>query len=126
MAEPQPAAGRAVRLNLCRLADVADGGSAGFALEVAGRSHRLMLLRQGERIFAYDNTCPHLGWPLDIVAGRFLDASGRHILCTGHGALFRLADGVCVKGPCIGARLTAIAARVEDGTVVIELPTPRG
>ena len=107
------------RLQLCRLSDVADGGSAAFEPTINGQPRRLMAIRRGDRMFVYENSCPHLGWPLDIVAGRFLDSSGRHILCTNHGALFRIEDGVCVKGPCIGAALPAVPAEVTDGIVVL-------
>lgn len=110
----------AERVALCRLADIADGGSAACEAVIAGERRALMVLRRGPRVHVYENRCPHLGWPLDIVAGRFLDASGRHILCTGHGALFRIDDGRCLKGPCIGEALTPLAAGVEDGRVIIE------
>jgi nitrite reductase/ring-hydroxylating ferredoxin subunit len=108
---------------LCRLADIADGGSAAFEPVIDGRPRRLMTIRGGERVLVYENTCPHLGWPLDIVPGRFLDAAGRHILCTNHGALFRVEDGVCVKGPCIGAALEQVPSEVKDGLVAILLQT---
>jgi nitrite reductase/ring-hydroxylating ferredoxin subunit len=106
-------------LSLCRLGDIADGGSAAFEPVIAGQPWRLMAVRRGEQVMVYANACPHLGWPLDIVPGRFLDAGGTHILCTNHGALFRIADGVCVKGPCIGAALTAVPAEVLNDSVVI-------
>lgn len=107
------------RLRLCRLSEVADGGSAAFEPLIDGVPTRLMAIRSGDRVVVYKNDCPHLGWPLDIVPGRFLDATGRHILCTNHGALFRIDDGVCVKGPCIGAGLAAVPCQVEDDAVVL-------
>ena len=107
------------RLVLCRLADIADGGSAAFEPVIAGTARPLMAIRRGERVVVYDNSCPHLGLPLDIVPGRFLDTAGGHILCTNHGALFRIEDGRCLKGPCVGASLTFVASAVEDGIVVV-------
>jgi nitrite reductase/ring-hydroxylating ferredoxin subunit len=41
-----------------------------------------------------------------------------------HAALFRLADGLCVAGPCTGASLTAIAVEVEADLVVVSSATP--
>lgn len=107
-------------LPLCRLDSIADGGSAAFEPEINGYPRRLMAIRRGGRVLVYANACPHLGLPLDIVPGRFLDAAGTHILCTNHGALFRITDGVCVKGPCVGAALTAVPAEVIDGLVLVQ------
>jgi nitrite reductase/ring-hydroxylating ferredoxin subunit len=109
------------RLQLCRITDIAHGGSAAFEPVIGSQPRRLMAIRRGERVMVYENACPHLGWPLDIVPGRFLDAAGQHILCTNHGALFRVEDGVCVKGPCVGAALAAVPADVINGAVVIFL-----
>ncbi|HBC06215.1 MAG TPA: (2Fe-2S)-binding protein [Rhodospirillaceae bacterium] len=100
---------------LCPLDDIADGGSAGF--EVAGKL--VMAIRQGDRIFAYVNSCPHVGTPLDMWPGRFLTRDGEYILCATHGALFRIEDGHCVAGPCVGRGLTPIEAHVVSGVVNI-------
>jgi nitrite reductase/ring-hydroxylating ferredoxin subunit len=90
---------------LCRLADIPDGGGKGFWFgEDTGR-FGLFLIRRGEAVLAYANSCPHRGTPLDWQPDRFLDRDGRHILCANHGALFRIADGFCLSGPCAGARL---------------------
>ena len=103
---------------LCRLADVADGGSAAVPGE-RGAGHGLMVLRRGGRAFVYVNRCPHVGLPLDLRPGRFLDRDGSHILCTNHGALFRIEDGLCVFGPCLGSRLQPVATDLRDGVVTL-------
>ncbi|MAN80709.1 MAG: (2Fe-2S)-binding protein [Rhodospirillaceae bacterium] len=100
---------------LCRLDDIADGGSAGF--EVAGKS--VMAIRQGDQVYAYVNSCPHVGTPLDMWPGRFLTRDGEYILCATHGALFRIEDGHCVAGPCVGRGLTPVETRVENDVVNI-------
>ncbi len=100
---------------LCPLDDIADGGSAGF--EIAGKL--VMAIRQGDRVFAYVNSCPHVGTPLDMWPGRFLTRDGEYILCATHGALFRIEDGHCVAGPCVGRGLTPIDAQVVNGVVNI-------
>ena len=105
------------RTLLCRLDDVADGGSAGFVVPVSGRPTSVMAVRQGERVFVYVNDCPHTRAPLDFTPGKFLNLEGTHILCTNHGALFRIDDGHCVEGPCVGDDLEALDAVVEDGAV---------
>lgn len=100
---------------LCRLDDIADGGSAGF--EVAGKP--VMAIRRGDTVFAYVNSCPHVGTPLDMWPGRFLTRDGEYILCATHGALFRIEDGHCVAGPCVGRGLTPIDVAVREGEVKI-------
>jgi nitrite reductase/ring-hydroxylating ferredoxin subunit len=93
---------------LCHLADLPENGGKGFWLgEELGR-YGIFLLRQGSAVFAYRNSCPHRGTPLDWQPDRFLDAAGRLIQCATHGALFRIEDGFCVSGPCAGAHLAAV------------------
>jgi nitrite reductase/ring-hydroxylating ferredoxin subunit len=105
------------RAPLCQIDDIADGGSAGFVAQVQGQPRSVMAVRQGARVFVYVNDCPHTGQPLDFTPGKFLNLEGTHILCTGHGALFRIEDGHCVSGPCVGDDLQALAIVVEDGAV---------
>ncbi len=42
----------------------------------------------------------HVGWPLAPFGDRYLTREKDLILCSGHGALFAIADGACVAGPC--------------------------
>ncbi|MFO1120179.1 MAG: Rieske (2Fe-2S) protein [Rhodospirillales bacterium] len=101
---------------LCRLADIPDGGSAGFELPGADGDQPLqvMVIRRGGEVFCYVNVCPHWGAPLDITPGQFLDRDRRHILCSTHGALFRIEDGRCIRGPCLGATLATVGCRIDD------------
>jgi nitrite reductase/ring-hydroxylating ferredoxin subunit len=57
------------------------------------------------RVARWRNACPHMGIELDWDAARVLSRSGRYLVCTGHGALFDPATGVCVRGPCVGEHL---------------------
>ena len=98
---------------LCRLEEIADPGSKGFAVE--GRE--IFVIRHGPTLVAYRNSCPHTGGPLDWIEGRFLDLPQLHILCATHGALFRIEDGHCFAGPCRGQALTPVAVEVVDGEV---------
>ncbi|MEK9725793.1 MAG: Rieske 2Fe-2S domain-containing protein, partial [Rhodospirillaceae bacterium] len=94
---------------LCDLDDIPDGGSDGFVVDTADGRCGLMVIRQGDGAVSYLNSCPHIGTPLEIQPGRFLDSAGAHILCTTHGALFRIDDGVCIAGPCVDDALEPIA-----------------
>lgn len=68
----------------------------------------------------YVNRCPHRGHPLDFTPGHFLDATGDYVLCASHGALFSIADGHCVAGPCPGKSLEPVALSVVNGMIMVE------
>jgi nitrite reductase/ring-hydroxylating ferredoxin subunit len=104
---------------LCALEDIPDGGSKGFA-GAPGAFTGLFAVRRGARVWVYVNSCPHIGVPLDPVPDRFLDAKKQMILCSTHGARFRIEDGFCTSGPCYGESLEAVSARVdEQGRVLV-------
>ncbi len=104
---------------LCRLDEIPDGESRGFPPAPGGFTG-LFAVRRGERVFVYVNSCPHVGLPLDPAPHRFLDAKRTAIVCSAHGARFRIEDGECTSGPCYGESLEAVEARVEpDGRVVV-------
>jgi len=103
---------------LCRLEDIPDGASKGFAA-IAGGFTGLMAIRRGNAVFVYVNSCPHIGTPLDWTPDRFLSRDGRTIVCATHGAQFRIDDGVCINGPCIGDSLESVPAEIRDGTVYV-------
>ncbi len=102
---------------LCRLEDILDGGA--IAVEPLGvAAISLLLLRQGEQVFAYENACPHAGQRLDWSPGKFLFDNGL-LVCTAHGACFKIADGICVSGPCRGESLQAVAVEIRSGEVTL-------
>lgn len=130
MAGPSNAGGRAMtgllpphRHTLCRLDDIPDGGAIGVpAAASGGGAHApgLIVVRLGDTVRVYENACPHIGTPLDWVAGKFFSHDGRHLICATHGATFEPASGLCVSGPCRGDRLTALPSGVDDGGVWVE------
>ncbi|TCZ66205.1 Rieske (2Fe-2S) protein [Roseicella aquatilis] len=103
---------------LCRLEDIPEGGSKGFPAPPGGLIG-LFAIRQGGRVHVYVNACPHIGLPLDPLPDRFLDPRAQVILCSVHGARFRIEDGTCLSGPCLGKALEAVPARILDGRVVV-------
>ena len=105
---------------LGRLDEVPEDGSAAFVIGEKEAKRGFMAIRQGSRLYVYENRCPHVTMPLDFVPGRFLNAERTHILCANHGALFRIDDGVCVSGPCLGKALTAVAFQVVEGTIMVK------
>jgi nitrite reductase/ring-hydroxylating ferredoxin subunit len=106
--------------SVCRLDEIPEGDARGFSLaEKEGRPLGLIVVRLGSGVRVYENRCPHRGTPLDWAPDRFLDESGKYLVCSTHAALFRLEDGECVSGPCLGESLRIRSARVQDGVVLL-------
>lgn len=103
---------------LCRLEDIPDGDAIAARVDAPTGACELIVLRQGERAFAYHNECPHQGRHLDYAPGRFLVRDGR-LICAAHGATFAVDSGDCIAGPCRGSRLAAAPVEVVDGVVVL-------
>ncbi len=100
------------------LATIADGAARNYVLQLrAGRFHGFVV-RRGEAAWGYVDRCPHAGVPLAPRLDEYLTPSGELIACSWHGALFRVEDGVCVGGPCAGARLMPWPVAVIDGELV--------
>ena len=116
-AEPAtPSAG--MRL-LCRLEEIPDAGAKGFPAAPGGFTG-LFAVRRGERVFVYVNSCPHIGVPLEPLPDRFLDRRRELIVCSAHGARFRIEDGECFSGPCYGESLEAVPVRIDaEGQVIV-------
>ncbi len=100
---------------LCRLDDIPVPGSKGFAPGDGRRE--IFVVRDAGGVYAYENSCPHTGGPLDWTPDRFLTLDKRLILCATHGALFRVRDGTCVGGPCAGRSLAAVRISIVDGEI---------
>ena len=82
-------------------------------------SKAIFLLRHGDEIKAYVNSCPHTGANLNWQDGMFLDSEKSYIQCTIHGALFEKDSGLCVHGPCARQHLESIDIIIENGKVLL-------
>lgn len=100
---------------LCRLEDIPDPG--GIDLEINGEA--CFAVRRGQSVYLYRNRCPHVGLPLNLMPGKFLDYEQQYIQCSSHGALFQLNDGHCVAGPCHGQHLESLSCQLVDGALFL-------
>ncbi|EAT11680.1 Rieske (2Fe-2S) protein [Bermanella marisrubri] len=98
---------------ICSLEDLKEGESKGFTID----SNPYFIVRKYGELYAYHNSCPHLGIQLEMIPDQFLDTSNSLINCSMHGALFRIEDGLCVSGPCAEQFLTSIPIMIEDGNI---------
>jgi nitrite reductase/ring-hydroxylating ferredoxin subunit len=103
-----------------RLDDIADGASKEFRVERDGDAHVFFVVRQGRKLFAYANVCPHQGTPLNIWPDRMLSRLGAEIMCYTHGALFEIDTGRCVRGPCFGDHLSVVSVVLQDDELIFD------
>jgi nitrite reductase/ring-hydroxylating ferredoxin subunit len=104
-------------LRLCALAEIADPGAKGFRFRQDAALFAGVVVRRGDLLAGYVDSCPHAGWPLAAFDDRYLTRNGERILCSGHGALFELADGACIAGPCLGERLAPWPVELRSAEV---------
>ena len=85
--------------------DIPDPGAKGFVFREGAALFAGFVVRDGDKVRGFIDSCPHAGWPLAGMTGRYLTRDDRYIFCSGHGALFEKADGRCISGPCYGEYL---------------------
>jgi len=109
---------------LCRTADLADPGTANVVLGSGEDELDIVIVKAEGRVQAYVNCCPHQFIPLETFPNHFLTEDKRHLVCSGHGALFELGTGLCTWGPCTGLALDTLNIVERDGSVYLaeELP----
>ncbi|WP_219274223.1 FAD-dependent oxidoreductase [Pseudomonas sp. Xaverov 83] len=83
----------------------------GVRVETA--AHKLLLVRSGSQVRAYQAECPHAGAPLE--QGVICD--GR-IICPWHKAAFRVDDGQVCEPPAL-VQLTQYPVEIHDGVVSV-------
>jgi nitrite reductase/ring-hydroxylating ferredoxin subunit len=108
------------RYPLCREDELSDPGSRGFSLVLGEEVLELLVVKREGRIRAYRNRCPHTGVNLEWRPNQFLDPSEGYIQCATHGALFRIEDGFCLRGPCAGQSLQPLALLQEGEWLYFE------
>lgn len=104
---------------LCRLDELDDPGSRGFGFGGGNARFEMFVVRAGGRLRGYVNECPHARSPLDWRPDVFLDLGRRFILCSNHGAHFRIDDGYCVRGPCPGRSLEPVPLALSGDEIHI-------
>ena len=96
-----------------------DGGFVEVEAVLNGDAESLVLYRDGQRVRAWLNVCPHAGRRLDWAPGKFLKSKEGHLVCAAHGASFEVVNGDCIAGPCRGDSLRRVAVEIRDGQVVL-------
>lgn len=92
------------------------------------------VFRVGEKLFAYENSCPHLGGPVcqgkiipraeepiatdGVSLGLTLSKTAVHVACPWHGYEFDIATG---RHPGNRQRLKPVPITVEDGDILVSV-----
>lgn len=106
---------------LCRAEDIREGQARGFVVGEGAARLDIVVVRRGGVLRAYVNSCPHQGTPLETLPDRFLSQDGSLFVCSTHGARFRVGDGVCISGPCLGKALKAIVVEIAQRQLVFDV-----
>lgn len=97
-------------MDVCALADLAEGGMAVRAVD--GRD--VLLYRKGDSVSCLDNACAHMGMPLD--GGQLENGTLR---CPYHGFVYLLETGECLTVPEV--QLAVHAVKVVGERVAVRL-----
>ena len=104
---------------ICSADGLPDPGSYGFEINFNGETIEGFVVHYNGRFYAYRNTCPHTGSPLDWVEHQFLDMDGTLIQCAVHDARFYIESGECVLGPCVGESLRKLDISIVDDKIYL-------
>ena len=107
---------------VCPFEELEDPGCKEFRIGEGDWPFRGFVVRTGDAIFAYQNHCMHAGHPLNWSPERFLTKDKKNIICSSHGAIYGIENGLCVSGPCRGKKLRLVEVEVRDGQVVVRGP----
>ncbi|MFC7616021.1 Rieske (2Fe-2S) protein [Actinokineospora soli] len=92
---------------MAAVADVPDGGG----VLVDGPDTKILLVRSGDDVKAFNPACPHQGTLVN-------PPQGGTITCPNHGSTFDGATGALKSGPATTG-LTEIPVKVEGGNVLL-------
>jgi nitrite reductase/ring-hydroxylating ferredoxin subunit len=104
------------------VADLQVMASKAFCVDIGSSQHEGFFVRvENGDLFAYKNSCPHTGAPLNWTPDQFLTSSGRYIQCSIHGAMFKSETGECFSGPCSGKFLQMMKVIEREGQAFVEI-----
>lgn len=105
---------------ICESSSLEEGGAGvRFTVQTADGVAPAFAVRYDGTVYAYLNRCAHVPVELDWSNGAFFDYSKLYLICATHGATYLPETGVCVRGPCAGKRLTAVAVEERDGQILL-------
>jgi len=110
-----------MKLKLTELINVPQDGWSEHSVSTENGLLSVIIKRVAADIVAYVNACPHQGRRLEYGKDLFLETADGLLVCPAHGATFRIPDGFCTGGPCMGQSLKKLPAVIENKYVFIEV-----
>ena len=105
------------------LHELEDPGCREFEIGEGDWPFRGFVVRKGEDVFAYQNSCVHVGHALNWSPDKFLTKDKLALICASHGATYEIETGYCYAGPGNGRTLRKVDVAVRDGVVYVTGPT---
>ena len=106
-----------------RLQELDDPGCREFQIGDGDWPFLGFVVRQGDKVFAYQNYCAHVGHPLNWSADKFLTKDKSAIICASHGATYDIETGRCFAGPGSGGSLRRVDVEVRDNVIYVTGPS---
>lgn len=100
----------------------AECSTRSFEFKIRGQIFQGFIVRKNGKFFAYQNICQHLPITLDLNDNLFLDHDRKYLQCHMHGAMYEMESGLCIAGPCQGARLVSLELEEEETRIVVKIP----
>jgi nitrite reductase/ring-hydroxylating ferredoxin subunit len=104
------------------LAEINEPGAVEFTVGEGDWPFRGLVVRWESQVYAYANSCAHVGHRLNLHPDKFFNGDDSLLICSSHGALFEPDTGICVGGPCAGARLRSLTCCVKEGIIFVTAP----
>lgn len=95
---------------LCTIKDLDATGAIG--IERNSPPFEIVVVGSKQKLQGYVNSCPHMGTPLEMSPGKFLDETKTQLICSTHGARFNVNNGICTFGPCKGQALQTVKLHI--------------
>ncbi len=108
------------RVRIVAEEDLKEGATHKFTFEKEGIRREGFVLRHEGKVVAYENLCMHLPLSLNYGDNQFFTRDKRHLVCQTHYALYEPATGLCVQGPCEGAKLRRLEISLSEGTIWLD------
>jgi nitrite reductase/ring-hydroxylating ferredoxin subunit len=99
-----------------------DPSTTDFSVKIKGKIIKGFVVRRGSGFYAYQNLCRHLPVTLDLNDNSFFNHDKTMLQCQMHGALYEMESGLCVGGPCEGARLRSLPLQETASQLIITFP----
>ena len=96
-----------------RVASLSELSPEGLGQSVKADGLEIALFRWDDRIYAIEDLCPHLGFPLS--EGMMINGE---VICSWHGWHVRLEDGTCRREP---QRAKVYECDVRDGEIYVRI-----